>query len=84
MRRRRAGFGRRTETDGRFARDHRRLVGFLRGLNGSCDGIHIVAVNRLHMPVACRKTCELVIRDRHVGAAVNRDAVVVEQHNQLR
>ena len=83
MRLRRAGLVRRAEADGGAAGDQRRLVGFLRAGDRSRDRGLVMAVDLLGGPAARLEALHLVdgIGDR--GRAVDRDAVVVVEHDQL-
>ena len=78
-----AGLVRRAEADGGAAGDQRRLVGFLRAGDRSGDGGLVMAVDLFGGPARGLEALHLVdgIGDR--GRAVDRDAVVVVEHDQL-
>ena len=73
---------RRPETDHRAAGDQRRPVAAAGPFDGGCDGFGIVAVDPAGRPSGGLEPCELVIRARQRRRAVDRDFVVVEQHDQ--
>ena len=78
-----AGLGRRAEADDRLAGDHRGLVGDVARLaDGALDSVRIVPVDRLHVPAGGGEALLVVFRGAERGRAVDRDAVVVEQHDQ--
>ncbi len=78
-----AGPGRRAVADRGLAGDHCRLVGFLGADDGGPDGLLIVAVDQLGGPAGGLEALHLVDRVRDRGRAVDRNAVVVVQHDQL-
>ena len=73
----------RAKADHRLAGDHHRLVGCLRG--GECRGDlrRVMAIAARHGPATGGKARELIRRVRHRQLAVDRDAVVVPQHDQV-
>ena len=78
-----AGLGRRAIADDGLAGDHRRLVGdLLRLADGARDGVLVEAVDGLHVPAGGGEALEMVFRRRQRRRAIDRDAVVVEQHDQ--
>ncbi len=78
-----AAFGRRAEADGGAAGDQRRPVGFFGRFNGGGDRRGIVAVDAGRRPASGREALHLIDRVGERQRAVDRDAVVVEQHDQL-
>ncbi len=78
-----AGPGRGAITDRGLAGDQRRLVGFLR--LGDCrrDGFLVLAIDQLGSPARGLETLYLVDRVRQRGRAVDRNAIVVIEHDQL-
>ena len=79
----RAGLVRRTEADGRLASDHGRLVGLLCFLDGSSDGVRIMAVDGDRVPLAGAEAGVLVGRVGNRDRAVDRDVVVVPEDDEL-
>jgi len=77
-----AGLARRAKADGRFAGDHHRLIGRLRLFQRSGDGRRIVPVDARGRPAGGLEAFHLVDRVGERQRAVDRDAVVVEQHDQ--
>ena len=78
-----AGFFRCAKTDHRAAPDQGWFAGFLLcGGDGLGDGVHVMSVNRQNLPTICFKTARGIFRDSKVGAAINRDAIVIEQNDQ--
>src|SRR5437762_853362 len=78
-----ARLGRRAVADNRLAGDHRRLVGDVACLaDGAGDGVGIVPVYPLHMPTRGGEALLVVVRGRERGRPVDRNAVVVVQHDQ--
>ena len=83
MRRGLALLGRGAETDDGAAGDQRRLARrLLRRLDRGGDSHWIMTVDLLRMPTRGLETRELVIRHGKTGGSVDRDLVVVEQHDQ--
>ena len=80
---RRAGPGRRAVADGGLAGDQRRLVGFLRAGDRRRNRLRIMAVDQFGGPAGGLEALHLVDRIGDRGRAVDRDAVVVVQHDQL-
>ena len=79
----RAGLARRAIADDGAAGDQRRLVGYgPRILDGQGDGFRIVAVDAGGMPVRGPEALDLVVGDGEAGRAVDRDLIVVEQHDE--
>ena len=78
-----AGLGRRAEADGGLAGDQRRPVGGFRLLDRRRDRLGIVAVDPRRGPAGGLEALDLIDRVRERQRAVDRDAVVVEQHDQL-
>ena len=76
--------GRGAVADDRLAGDEARPVGLARGFDGGGDLGLVVAVNPADIPAGGGEPAELIHRGRQRGRAVDRDAVVVEQHDQLR
>ncbi len=69
--------------DDGLAGDQRRLVGHLARLaDGARDGFLIEAVDSLHVPAGRSEALLMVLGGAERGRAVDRDAVVVEQHDQ--
>ena len=83
MRLRRVLLGRRAETDMRLARNHRRLFRLLRRLNSRINRHRVMTVAALNMPTGRGKTFLLVGDVRQRNLTVNRDVIVVPQHDQL-
>ena len=79
----RALLGGRAKTDDGFAGDHGGLVGALRRLEGCCHFGGVVAIDAAHIPVGGGESGELIGRIRHAHFAVNGDAVVVPQHDEV-
>ena len=81
----RAGLGRRALADDRLAADQRRLVGDrLCGLDGGVDGGHVVSVDLGdHMPAVGFEPPRRVVGEPAFDVAVDRDAVVVVERDQL-
>ena len=69
--------------DVRLARDHRRLARLLGRHDGGVDGLGIVAVDLLHMPAGGLEAHRLIRAVGQVHRAVDGDAVVVPEHDQL-
>ena len=78
-----AGPRRRAVADGGLAGDQRRLAGFLRAGDRGCNRLRIMAVDQLGRPAGGLEALHLVDRIGDRGRAVDRDAVVVIQHDQL-
>ncbi len=78
-----AGLGRRPETDGGLAGDHRRLIGFLRPRDRGGDRLLILTVDEFGLPAGGLEPFYLVDRVGDRGWTVDRNAVVVIQHDQL-
>ena len=79
----RAGPRRRAVADGGLAGDQRRLAGFLRAGDRGGNRLRIMAVDQLRRPARGLEALHLVDRIGNRGRAVDRDAVVVIQHDQL-
>ena len=79
----RAGLGGRAVADDGAASDERRPVGLLRGFDGARDRRRIVAVDAARGPAGGLKALYLIDRIGQRQRAVDRDAVVVEQHDEL-
>ena len=73
---------RRAETDDGAAGDQRRTVIFPRMFDRRCDRFGIVAVDTACRPAGGLEPRNLVIRTRQRCRAVDRNLVVVEQHDQ--
>ena len=84
MRRRLAGLGRRAEADGGLAGDERGLVGGLRLGQRRGDRLYVVTIDAHRVPAGRLETLHLVGRIRQRQSAVDGNAVVIEQHDQLR
>ena len=69
--------------NGGLAGDQHRAVGMLGGRQAGGDLAGVVAVAGRHGPSACRETGQLVGRIRHRHLAVDGDAVVVPQHDEV-
>ena len=82
VRRRLAGLGRRAVADGGLAGDHGRAIGVLCFCDGRGNRAAIVAVDARRVPAAGLEALHLVGRVGERQRAVDRDAVVVEQHDQ--
>ena len=78
-----AGLVRRAEADHGLRRDHGRLVGLLGRFNGCSDRFRIVAVDGNRVPVGRAEAGVLVGRVGERNRAVDRDAVVVPEDDQL-
>ena len=78
----RAGAVRRAVADGGAARDQRRPVAGLGLLDRSRDRFGVMAVDAAGGPAGRRKARKLVVRARQRGVAVDRDVIVVPQHDQ--
>ena len=78
-----AGPGRRAVADGGLAGDQRRLVGFLRAGDRGRNRLRIMAVDQFGRPAGGLEALHLVDRIGDRGRAVDRDAVVVVQHDHL-
>ena len=78
-----AGLGRRAVADRGLAGDQRRLVGFLRAGDRGRDRLLVLAVDQLGRPAGGLEALHLVDRVGDRGRAVDRNAVVVIQHDQL-
>ena len=59
-----------------------RSVTALRILDGKRDRFRVVAVDPGGMPVRRPEALELIVGDGKTGRAVDRDLIVVEQHDQ--
>ena len=71
------------KTDHGAAADQGRFAGFLFCCgDGVRDGIHVMPVNRQNLPAISLKAARGIFRDSKVGAAINRNAIVIEQHDQ--
>ncbi len=77
-----ASLVRRAEADHRPAGDQRRARVGLCGLDGGGDGVRIVAVGRFGMPAIGDEPRRHVVPEGKRGGAVDRDRIVVEQHDQ--
>ena len=75
--------GRRAVADHGLAGDQRRLVGAARPLDGAGDRLGIVTVDALRRPAGGLEALDLVVRHGERRRPVDRDRVVVEQHDQL-
>ena len=82
VRRGRTGLFRRAKGNRGAAGDQRRRVGFLRLRDRGADGRRVVAVDGLDVPARGPEAGELVVGHGQIGRAVDRDLVVVEQHDQ--
>ena len=78
-----AGLGRRAIADRGLAGDHRRLVGLLRPRDRGRDRLLILAVDQFGRPAGRLEALHLVDRVGNRGRPVDRNAVVVIQHDQL-
>ena len=78
-----AGFGRRAEADGGAAGDHRRPLGFFRRFDRRSNRRRIVAVDVACRPARRLEAFHLIDGIRQRQWPVDRNAVVVEQHDQL-
>ena len=78
-----AGLGRCAEADGRLAGDERRLVGFLRGLDGAGNRFGIVAVDVDRVPAGGCEARKLIGGIRECYRSVDRDAVIVPEDDEL-
>ncbi len=78
-----AGLVRSAEADHGLGGDHGRLVGLLGGFDGSGDRFRIVAIDGDRVPVGCAEAGVLVGRVGQRDRAVDRDAVVVPEDDQL-
>ncbi len=83
MRLRGAGLVRRAVADRGLAGDQRRLVGFLRARDRIRDRLLVLAVDQLGGPARGLEALDLVDRVGDRGRAVDRDAVVVVEHDHL-
>ena len=70
-------------TDRGLAGDQRRLVGFLRARDRGGDRLLILAVDQFGLPARGLETLHLIDRIRERGRTVDRNAVVVVEHDQL-
>ena len=77
-----ARLGGRAVADRRPAGDQRGPVAGPGGLDGRRHRLRIVAVDRRRVPAVGLEALDLVVGDRERGRPVDRDAVVVEQHDQ--
>ena len=83
MRRRRALLLWRAVTDHRAAGDQRRAVrGGARILDGESDGLGVMPVDGRRMPAGSAEALDLVVGHREIRRAVDRDLIVVEQHDE--
>ncbi len=78
-----AGLGRRAEADHRAAGDQRRPIGEPRLLDRDRDRVGVVPVDAGRGPARRLESLHLVDRIGKRQRSVDRDAVVVEQHDQL-
>src|SRR5262247_1559651 len=78
-----AGLAGRTEPDGGLAGNQRGLARGARLLERVCDRTRIVPVNTRGGPAGRLEALHLVDRIRKRERTVDRDAVVVEQHDEL-
>ena len=74
----------RAQGDVRFAGDHRGVRTGLGGCDGAVDINRIMPIAIEHIPTAGGKARLLVCHVRQADLAVNRDAIVIPQHNQTR
>ena len=74
---------RRAIADDGLAGDQRRGVGLARLCDGGFDGGGVVAIHRLHVPAGSLEAALLVLRGGEAGRAIDGNAVIVEQHDQL-
>ena len=72
-----------TKADHSAAGDQRRTIVIAGAFNRCCDRFGIVAVDTAGQPARCPETRNLVIRTGQRCRPVDRDLVVVEQHDQL-
>ena len=77
------GLGRRAIADDGAAGDHGRLVGGLGALDRRGDGVAVEAVDMLGVPARGLEARHLVDRGGEIGVAVDGDAVVVPEDDQL-
>ena len=78
-----AGLGRRAEADGRPAGDHGRPVALLRLLDRRGDLVGVLTVDAARVPAGGLEARDLVAGLRQRQRPVDRDAVVVEEDDQL-
>ncbi len=78
-----AGLGRGTEGNGRAAGDQRGPVAAPGPRQRRRHRVGIMAVDALGRPTARLEAGDLVVRDRQVGGAVDRDRIVVPQNGEL-
>jgi len=78
-----AGLGRRAEADDGAAGDQRRPVGFCRRLDCRGNGGGVVAVDPRRRPAGRLEALHLIDRVGERKRPVDRNAVVVEQHDKL-
>ena len=83
MRCRGAGLGRRAKRDHGAAGDQARPVAVVRALDRRGDRVGVVAVDALGVPAMRAKAHDLVVGDREAGRPVDRDRVVVVEHDQF-
>ena len=72
-----------TASDDCPARDQGWAVGGFGGGNRRINRVLIMPVNGERVPAIRRKSCALVVLDRHVGRAIDTNTVVVEQYDQF-
>src|SRR5581483_5387610 len=76
-------FMRRAKSNMCAANDQRRLWMYLGGLNSGIHRVNVVAVfDFVDMPAVRGKTRRTILRERQIGGAVNRNAIVVIKINQ--
>src|SRR5215467_7084959 len=78
-----AGLGRRAKSDGGLAGNQRGLARRVRILERARDRVRIVPVYTGCRPAGSLEALHLVDRIRERERTVDRDAVVVEQHDEL-
>ncbi len=76
-----SGLGRRAKRDRRPARDQARALILLGPPDRVGDRLVIVAVDSFGSPPMSPETLHLVVRDGEAGRAVDRDSVVVPEHD---
>ena len=74
----------RAVSDHRAAGNQRRAAGLLGRGDRLVDRVGIVTVDLGDAPAAGRKARDLIVGYRQIGAAIDGNAVVVEQHDQAR
>jgi hypothetical protein len=83
VRARRSAFVGRAVSDGGLGGDQRRLVRGLGLGDRGGDGIGVVAVDRERVPAQRLEPRDLIVRNGQAGGPVDRDAVIVKEHDQL-